>query len=168
MAVTRMDEQWIRRSLAILEMSAGAISVAPAPTRRAFGRFAELARGLAERAPAWLAPWPILDVEVAPREEAPVAAVSIERSGARLIARETTPAPDRYAVVVVLEYYLHLVHDHLRACRLAARRPGGVAGLLPGEEAEMAGAFEDVDQVLRGAAGPERLDALWGVLAEPV
>jgi hypothetical protein len=165
MASMQRDDHWIRHGLAILEMSAGALSVTPVPSRRAFHAFAALARGLAERAPGWLSPWPILEVVIPARDERPLAAVSLERSGHRLIVAERAPAPGELSVTVVLEYYLHLVHDHLRACRLAARRPAGLMGRLPGDEAELAEAFEEVERILHGTAGVERLASLWETLA---
>ena len=163
MTVARPDEQWLRQGLALLDMSAGVLAATPVPARRAVRTFAELARGLAERAPAWLVPWPVLEVPV-PEDDRPLVAVALERAGARLRVRETDPAPGSLSVTVVLEYYLHLVHDHVRACRLTARRPGRMTALSPGEEAGLADAFEEVDRVLRGAAGRERLGALWGAL----
>lgn len=165
MTTMRNDEHWVQHGLAILEMSAGALSVTPAPSRRAFHAFAALARGLAERAPAWLSPWPVLEAATVARDDRPLAAVSLERAGHRLIVAERRPAPGELSVTVVLEYYLHLVHDHLRSCRLAARRPAGVVGRLPGDEAELAEAFEEVERILRGTADVERLSAVWETLA---
>jgi hypothetical protein len=46
----RRDDRWLRQSVALLELSAGVLSATPAPSRRAFRTFAEVARGLAERA----------------------------------------------------------------------------------------------------------------------
>jgi hypothetical protein len=91
-------------------------------------------------------------------------AVSLTREGSCLAVREVPPEPGTLTLTVVLEYYLHLVHDHLRACRLAARRPGSVLALTPGDEANVAEAFEEIDRVLHGAAGRERLDAVWAQL----
>jgi hypothetical protein len=159
----QMDERRIRRGLALLEMSAGALGLASDPSRRGLAAFAELARGLAERAPAGLRPWPVLDIELAAEDDGAPAALALERRGSRLAAREAPPAPDHVAIGVVLEYYLHLVHDHLRA----HRRPGGVATLLPREQAGMTEAFEELEPILRGAAGRERLDGLWATLAAP-
>jgi hypothetical protein len=163
--VHRTDEQWVRRGLALLEMSAGALALSPTPSRHAVRTFAEVARGLAERCPTWLTPWPVLELETAGDDDAPLAALTLEHIGTRLVARETPPAPDGYSVVVLLEYYLHLIHDHLRARRLAARRPGRVTELLPGEQARLAEAFEEVDQVLREGAGGTSLAGLWAALA---
>jgi hypothetical protein len=78
------------------------------------------------------------------------------------------PAAGTLTVTVVLEYYLHLVDDHLRACRLASRRPGGVVALSPGEQADLAEALEEIDRVLHGTAGRERLEAVWAQLPAPV
>jgi hypothetical protein len=58
--------------------------------------------------------------------------------------------------------------EHLRACRLAARRPAGLLALTPGEEANRAEAFEEIDRVLHGAAGRERLEAVWAQLPAAV
>jgi hypothetical protein len=161
------DEQWVRRALALLERSAGALTLAPAPTRGALRAFAALSRGLGERCPAWLRPWPRLTVETRPGPGEITAALSLERVGGHLVAREDAPASDRYATVVLLEYYLHLVHDHVRACRLATRRPGRVTALLPGEEADLARAFEEAEQAFSGSTGVDRLDVLWEALAAP-
>jgi hypothetical protein len=160
MTVTRHDEPWIRHGLALLELSTGVLGATPVPARRAVRGFAEVARWLAERAPDWLAPWPVLEVQV-PEDDRPLVAVSLERAGARLLVRESRPTPGSLGVTVALEYYLHLVHDHVRACRLAARRPGRVTALSPGEEAGLAEAFDEVDRVLHGGAR-DGLGALWG------
>jgi hypothetical protein len=161
------DDQWLRHSVALLELSAGVLSASPAPSRRAARTFAEVTGGLAERAPTWLQPWPVLSLDTRD-DERPLVAVALTREGPRLVAREVTPAPGTLTVTVVLEYYLHLVHDHLRACRLAARRPGRVVALSPHEEANLAASFEEVDRVLHGAAGRERLAAVWAQLPAAV
>lgn len=168
MADTPRDDQWIRHGLALLEMSAGALNFDPAPPRRAVRSFVELAGGLAERCPAWLQPWPRLGIETPGDDEAPLLAVSLERRGERLLARETAPQPGHLGIGLVVDYYLHLVADHVRACRLAARRPAGVAALSAGEQAQVAEAFEEVDRVLHGAAGRDRLAALWDGLREGI
>lgn len=158
------DDQWLRHGVALLELSAGVLSVTAAPSRRAARTFAEVARGLAERAPAWLRPWPVLTLDTMD-DERPLVAVSLTRDGPGLVVREVRPAPGTLTITVVLEYYLHLVHDHLRACRLATRRPGGVTALSASEEAGVAEAFEEVDGMLRGAVSRERLPAILGALA---
>jgi len=147
-------------------MSAGAVSMTPVPSRRTVHAFAEVAHGLAARAPAWLSPWPVVALDT-PDDERPLPAVALAREGPRLLVREAAPVPGSLSVTVVLEYYLHLVHEHLRACRLAARRPAGVVALSPGEQAEVAEAFEEVDRVLHGTAGRDRLAAVWEGLAAP-
>jgi hypothetical protein len=157
-------DQWIRHGLALLEMSAGAVSMTPAPSRRAVHAFAEIAHGLGERTPGWLSPWPVVALET-PDDERPLLAVSLARDGARLLVREATPEPGSLSVTVVLVYYLHLVHEHLRAGRVAARRPAGVVALSPGEQAEVAEAFAEVDRVLHGTAGRDRLATVWETLA---
>jgi hypothetical protein len=43
-----------------------------------------------------------------------------------------------------------------------------VAALSPGEQADLAEAFEEIDRVLHGAAGRERLDAVWAQLPAAV
>jgi hypothetical protein len=163
----RRDDRWLRQSVALLELSAGVLSATPTPSRRAVRTFAEVARGLAERVPAWLHPWPVLGLD-AGDDEQPLVAVSLAREGPRLLVREVTPAAGTLTVTVVLEHYLDLVHDHLRACRLASRLPGGVVALSPGEQANLAEALEEIDRVLQGAAGRERLDAVWAQLPAAV
>jgi hypothetical protein len=163
MADIRSDDHWPRHGVALLELSASVLSTTPAPSRRAARTFAEVARGLAERAPAWLRPWPVLTLD-AVDDERPLVAVSLTRDGPGLAVREAPPAPGTLTLTVVLEYYLHHVHDNLRACRLAARRPGGGLALTPGDAANLAEAFEEIDRVLHGAAGRERLDAVWAQL----
>jgi hypothetical protein len=167
MTDTRRDDWWLRHGMALLELSAGVLSATPAPSRRAAQSFAEVARGLGERAPAWLRPWPVLALDTGD-DERPLVAVSLGREGSRLVAREVPPAPGTLTLTVVLDYYLHLVHDHLRASRLAARRPGGLVALSPGEQANVAEAFEEIDRVLHGAAGRERLEAVWAQLPAAV
>jgi hypothetical protein len=163
----RRDDRWLRQSVALLELSAGVLSATPAPSRRAVRSFAEVARGLAERAPAWLRPWPSLMLD-AGDDEQPLVAVSLAREGPHLLVREVKPAAGTLTVTVVLEYYLHHVHDHLRARRLASRLPGGVVALSPGEQANLAEALEEIDRVLHGAAGRERLEAVWAQLPAAV
>lgn len=70
MAATRQDEQWVRHRLALLEMSTGVLGATPVPARRVVRRFAEVARGLAKRAPDWLAAWPVLEVRTGGRPAA--------------------------------------------------------------------------------------------------
>jgi len=160
----RHDERWIRQGVGLLEMSAGALAVAPAPTRRGVLAFAALAGGLGERAPAWLAPWPTVEVALAADDDVPLGAVVLERCGPGVRLSERPPGTDGVEPRVVLEYYLHLVHDHCRARRLAARQPAGGATRLPADEARLAEAFEEVALVLAGAAGRERLTGLWEAL----
>jgi hypothetical protein len=160
MAVTSRDDQRIRYGLALLEMSLGALSF-EAPTHRAVRAFAELARGLGARCPEWLRPWPVLEIETTADDGTPLLALTLRSTGGVVRARETVPTSEGLAVDVVLEYYLHLVTAHLQACRVAARRPAGVTALSPGEQAEVAEAYEEVDRVLQGACGHDRLAVLW-------
>ncbi|MGH7264312.1 MAG: hypothetical protein ACREMB_05575 [Candidatus Rokuibacteriota bacterium] len=55
----------------------------------------------------------------------------------------------------------------MRACQLATRRPGRVTALLPGEEADLAQAFERAEQAFSDATGADRLKVLWEGLAAP-
>jgi hypothetical protein len=161
MAVTSRDDQRIRYGLALLEMSVGVLSLEPAPSRRAVRAFAELARGLGARCSDWLRPWPGLEIATATDDGTPLLALTLTSAGGVLHARETAPTPEGLGVDVVLAYYLHLVADHVQARRVAARRPAGVIALSPGEQAEVAEAFEEIDRVLQGAGEPDRLAALW-------
>ena len=106
------DDRWLRQSVALLELSASVLSATPTPSRRAVRSFAEVARGLAERSPGWLRPWPVLILD-AGDDEQPLVAVALARVGPRLLVREVKPAAGTLTVTVVLEYYLHLVDDHL-------------------------------------------------------
>lgn len=160
---TPTDERWLRLALGVLEMSAGALTLDPTPTRHAVAAFAALARGLADRAPAWLRPWPVLEVDGDGLDDGPLAALRLERTGHRLRLR---PEHDGLEPRLVIEYYLHLVHDHWQACRVAARRPAGVIR-LPAEEARLTEAFEQVEPVLAGVAGLDRLGDFWDSLGAP-
>jgi hypothetical protein len=161
---TRTDDRWLPLALGVLEMSAGALTLTPIPSQQALAAFAELARGLADRAPTWLRPWPTLELDGG-AGDGPLAAVGIERAGHRVRLR-SRPEHDGLEPRLVVEYYLDLVHDHWRACRVAARRPAGMIR-LPAEEARLAEAFERVEPVLAGAAGVDRLLDLWEALAAP-
>jgi hypothetical protein len=160
------EQRWIRDALGLLDMSAGALALGPAPTRRALLAFATLANGLADRAPAFLAPWPALALALNADEDGPVGALALERRGSVLTLAETPPGADGLAPRDVLEYYLHLVHDHWRAHRVAARQPVGLATRLPADEARLAALFDDVAGVLAGSADRERLAGLWDALQE--
>ena len=153
------DDRSLPRGLALLHMSAGALTIDPMPTRGAVLAFAALARSVGSRCPAWLQPWPGLLVETQGDDDAPLIAVTLTRVGDVVIAQETPPAPDGLSIDLVLAYYLHLVDEHVRACRIAARRPARFAELTPAENAEVAEAFEEVDRLLHGA-GDRDLTAL--------